>query len=96
MYYYGNLLYGAIFGSPENYECNVKRIVSRSAFVSQIYYDKINSFSGRNGGCGESLRAGILTLAGKNRVTSSSDLTLIGQTAKQVEEDNNYAKCKLF
>src|SRR3989338_6663423 len=22
MYYYGNLLYGAIFGSPENYECN--------------------------------------------------------------------------
>ena len=41
LYYVGDLLYGAIFSSPEIYECNVKRLMKRLIQQALIYKDEI-------------------------------------------------------
>lgn len=43
VYYYGSeLLYAAIFSSPEIYECNIKRLGNKASELALIYRDKID------------------------------------------------------
>lgn len=42
LYYFGNLLYPAIFSSPEIYDCNIKRLGKKAAELSKVYYDKLD------------------------------------------------------
>ena len=40
--YFGSLIYGAIFSSPEIYECNVKRLGNKISELADIYSEKIS------------------------------------------------------
>ena len=40
LYYYDNLLYGAIFGDSQTYECQVYRIIKRTAAIASLYSSK--------------------------------------------------------
>ncbi len=40
LYFSGNLLFGALFSSPDNYECNVKRLMKRVNQLGLLYISK--------------------------------------------------------
>jgi len=42
LYYEDNLIYGAIFSSPNVYECNLKRLQAKFVELSKIYLTKID------------------------------------------------------
>jgi len=41
LYYSGNLIYAAIFSSPEIYECNIARLGKKTAELGRVYREKI-------------------------------------------------------
>lgn len=89
------LLYGAIFGSFENYNCNVKRIMSRLSELSIIYREKAVFVSGR--GCTTGLEEDMNNLAMLARsYKKSQDLIAIEEKAKEIEEKNRNLECQLF
>ena len=47
LYYYDNLMYGAIFSSNDIYKCNVKRLMNRISILSNIYIEKIDIIAER-------------------------------------------------
>lgn len=40
LYYVENLVYAAIFSSPDIYECNVKRLMAKQKELSEVYFGK--------------------------------------------------------
>ena len=91
----GGLLYGAIFGSYENYDCNAKRLMNRLSELSNIYKEKAVFISGR--GCTTGLEEdmnNLGALAGKYK--KLQDLNAIQEKAMEIEEKNRNLECQLF
>ncbi len=83
MYYQGNLIYAAMFSTPNLYECNVKRLSQRVAQLSRLYKDQ-NSFSR---GCGNIIEAPLVQLAGNaESLTSSVGLSALWDDAQTVRD----------
>lgn len=95
MNYYGNLIYAAIFSSPEIYECNVKRLGKKIAELGKVYLNKISIVSKENcnSAIGDDLNR-IITIA-KN-VKKSRDILDIYPISKQMDDLNNVADCKIY
>ena len=53
LYYEGSLLYGAIFTSPEIYECQTKRLMKRASELALLYNDKTQNLA--SAGCNSNL-----------------------------------------
>jgi len=60
LYYVDNLMYAAIFSSPENYECVVNRLIKKTEILADVYYDKSVFLSVR--GCNTGLENEIKQL----------------------------------
>jgi len=99
-YFSKALVYGAIFSSKEDYECNVERIMKRLNALSELYADKATFISGK--GCNTGLNADIVALA---QLTSKfnikkieSELPVIEAQAMTIEEKNKPENlvCQLF
>ncbi|MEM3074474.1 MAG: hypothetical protein QW727_00840 [Candidatus Pacearchaeota archaeon] len=95
-YFTGKLLYGAIFSSRENYECNVKRLMKRLESVSTIYSKKSQFIASR--GC---TNTNLLPLIESLRESSGEferleNLPQISSIADEVNEKNKYLECQLF
>ncbi len=93
MEYIGPLLYGAIFSSPEVYECNVKRLKMRTVRLSSVYKDEIKILE--RVGCNSQLDAplsGLITLANGD----SENLALLQDAAEEIETVNSASECRLF
>ncbi len=93
MEYIGPLLYGAIFSSPEVYNCNVKRLKMRTVRLASVYKDEIKILE--RASCNSQLDApltGLIALASGD----SENLALLQDTAEEIENVNSAAECRLF
>ena len=95
MYYTGPLLYGAIFASPELYECNVKRLMLRIGQLSRIYRDKIKIT--QRIGCDSLIDADLSALISlTNSFKGSEELSLVQMKINDIEDKNEVAVCKIY
>jgi hypothetical protein len=93
MEYIGPLLYGAIFSSPEVYNCNVNRLKMRTVRLASVYRDEIKILE--RAGCNSQLEMplnGLITLASGE----SENLVLLQDTAEEIETVNSASQCRLF
>jgi hypothetical protein len=95
MYYYGNLLYAAIYSSPEIYECNVKRLGKKIAELGKVYEGKIEVVKTKN--C-ESLVGNNLDLIipVAQKINSSAQMLKIQEYSKEMDEINCKSLCKIY
>jgi len=89
--YVGNLLYGAIFSSPEVYKCNVARLGVKTAELANVYYKKISIVGGK---CPSTI--GDQYLRTLEAGFDESNLIGIYQTAKTMDSINEGAMCKIY
>ncbi|OGJ19953.1 hypothetical protein A3K73_03260 [Candidatus Pacearchaeota archaeon RBG_13_36_9] len=92
MGYIGPLLYGAIFSSPEVYNCNVKRLKMRAVRLASVYQDEIKILE--RAGCSSQLDApltGLIALA-----SADADLIVLQDAAEEIEIVNSASECRLF
>ncbi|MEK6873805.1 MAG: hypothetical protein AABW91_03090 [Nanoarchaeota archaeon] len=95
MYYSDGLLYGAIFSSPENYQCNVKRLARKLGYVSEVYSEKARLSATR---CNTGLQsdAVLLSKLAENYKTLN-DLKLIEAQADIINTKNTaLGECNLY
>ena len=94
IFYVGSLIYGAIFSSPEIYECNVKRLMSRLKQQALIYLDEASFLSAK---CGTLPKNGLLGFIGAIRnMNNSEQLILIKNLADEIDKENENSECKLW
>ncbi len=89
--YVDNLLYAAIFSSPEAYECNVERLKKRLINLCLIYKDKISIL--QSNGCNSELGSHLDELV---NLAGNSNLVNIQEKAEQIEIINSAAQCNLW
>ncbi|MBS3078763.1 hypothetical protein J4218_01450 [Candidatus Pacearchaeota archaeon] len=97
MYYYGNLIYAAIFSSPEIYECNVKRLMNKLNQLGPIYLDKIEIIKRKN--CESNVAPKLNQLiTGAETLSSSADLAILAKVSEDIDSINEGADpgCKLY
>lgn len=95
VYYEDSLLYGAIFSSPELYECQLKRLMKRTAELAELY--KIKSQNLAPLGCPSNLESDLASLADRaGSIKDSSELGGIYNLAEHIGERNYELECKLF
>ncbi|MDP2925902.1 MAG: hypothetical protein Q8N99_06025 [Nanoarchaeota archaeon] len=96
MYYYDNLLYGAIFSSPEIYECNVKRLMNKMYELGQVYNQKIKIIERTGCEAKIGLKLNAITSSAKN-ITNSQALIFLGNQADEINIINDEAGgCRLY
>ena len=94
LYYTGDLIYAAIFSSPEIYECNLKRLESKFDELAVIYADKSNIL--QRYGCGTQINTNLEIMRGKE-IKSSRDIIAWTEDADSLDEINQGAKsCRLW
>jgi hypothetical protein len=88
-----SLVYGAIFASPEVYECQIKRLMMRTSELAKLYTEK-NSLVG----CSSSLQALLDTYSGETlAVQNSGGLNALAFKANELKGVNDdISACKLF
>ncbi len=75
VYYEGPLLYGAIFSSPEIYECQVQRLMKRASEISLLYAAKSENIAALAGGCSSGMQEELREYAQKtSAIRQSSDI----------------------
>ncbi len=97
LYYDGNLLYGAIFSSPDIYECNVKRLIGKFNELGLIYLDKISIIEEK--GCSSNIRNELNTMLTVSKtISSSKDIPLLLPYSKSINQANMATKsgCRLY
>ncbi|MBM3247652.1 hypothetical protein FJZ17_03895 [Candidatus Pacearchaeota archaeon] len=95
LYYTGNLLYGAIFSSPEIYECNTKRIGKKVNELATIYNEKIDIVKLKD--CDSIISPFLLQIAtiSKN-LKSSLEIKELYQLSKDMDEENCDSNCRVY
>jgi hypothetical protein len=94
LYFTDNLIYAAIFSSPEIYECNVKRLKSKFNELSKIYLTKIKVMERK--GCTSNIGAKLELM--NTPVESSRNLLELYNKAEEINQINKAANsgCKLY
>lgn len=89
------LMYAAIFGNQEIYECQVDRLMQRTKSLAQIYKEKSDLLSGK--GCQAELDVSLITFS--NLVSSFEDsysLFEINDIINNLKYQNEFADCPLW
>jgi len=97
VYYNGNaLMYAAIFSKSELYECNIRRLLSRTSMLSRLYIEKTKLLDAR--GCATGKLSSKLLDLNYNALSlvSSANMVMLRDKAKEVESANNEIVCKVF
>lgn len=95
LYFSGNLIYGAIFGDKEVYECQVRRLMQRTEQLSSLYWDKASFVSQR--GCNSIITSDLLSLKNSAKeVSSSKDLDLTNLIVEQINGKYDFEECEIF
>ena len=95
LYYNEALIYGAIFSSPELYECNLERLVKRFVELGSIYLDKAKIIDIK--GCSSNVGAELSGMVGlADNFESSENLFVLSQKADVMNSKNEVAVCKLW
>lgn len=95
LFFTQKLLYGAIFASKENYECNVQRLVTRTAYLGEIYVKKAQLVSTK--GCDTGLRGELISLINAaDSYERVENLAILEDLAKDIERKNGDLGCQLY
>jgi len=96
LYYEGTLIYGAIFADPEIYECQIKRLMKRTAELAHLYAAKADFLSGK--GCSSGLSSDLRNFASTvQNVKESRDLLfIVAPASESIRRKNENLACKLF
>jgi hypothetical protein len=94
VYYSEDLLYAAIFSSPDIYECNVKRLKNKFNELSKIYLTKINVIERKN--CVSNIGSKLRLM--NKTIDSSREILQIKTLAEEMDLINRGADptCKLY
>jgi len=94
VFYIGDLIYGAIFSSPDIYECNIKRIKNKFNELGKIYLDKIKIIERKE--CGAQLGPKLASVIGD--INNSRDLIMFYEKIEDIDSINRRAKsgCSLY
>jgi len=90
--YVDNLLYPAIFSSPELYSCNVERLKMRLINLALVYKDEIKVLERR--GCNSKLDGPLTELI--NLANSNSSLAYLQDKSEQINAANQASECRVF
>ena len=95
LYYTNGLLYGAVFSSPENYQCNVKRLVRKLGYVSEVYSEKSRLSANR---CNTGLQPDTLLMSKLSESYKGlNDLKIIEVQSVIIDTKNNLlGECNLY
>ena len=85
--YVDSLMYAGIFSDKEIYDCNVKRLMYRTAKIAEVFSKKADLMEAR--GCSSNLQGDLNLLGSLTINASSSNLISVNQIAKQVEQKND-------
>ena len=98
MYYETDaLMYGAIFSSPDVYECQIQRLMKRVGELSMVYSDKENIISLKGCPVDTGLSADLLSISGAvTSVKTSADLINIASASDNADGENNATSCRLW
>ncbi len=98
VYYEGGLVYGAIFSSPDLYECQVARLMKRASELAMLYNAKSENIAASTGGCSSELQGYLQSFATLTGGTNSSmALREIFFMAEEIKAKNSgITKCKLW
>jgi hypothetical protein len=95
VYFEGALLYGAIFASPNIYECQVKRLMKRNTELALLYADKAGDLEAK--GCNSNLQGEFLVYANLTlNMNSSIRLRNAEFEATDIERRNHDLLCQIF
>jgi hypothetical protein len=97
MYFEGSLLYGAIFSSPDIYECNVKRLMNKFVELGGIYNEKIKIIERKE--CDPKIGTKLsLMISRAGNITSSKNLRDLAQNSNEIDSINENGKsgCKVY
>ncbi len=97
VYYEGSLIYGAIFADSGIYECQVNRLMKRSAELASLYAQKSDFLSSK--GCSSNLGNELrdfasITVIGPEE--NSLKLKNIYSTSENLRRKNELLSCELF
>jgi len=94
MKYVGNLMYAAIFADKGNYDCNVKRLLYRSATIADEFVDKADLMSAR--GCNTNMRGDLTNWYGLTIDATSDNLMGLRTVSKAMNRKNNLELCGIW
>lgn len=96
LFYDGPLLYGAIFSKPENYECQVSRLLKRGAFLAKLYSEKSALIATSSQGCSSNLQSDLNVYSNTANAGNPKDLQTIANLAHTLDYQNQMLKCTLW
>ena len=89
------LMYAAIFSDVNGYECQLKRLMNRTAELADIYKNKANFISSQE--CGNYINQELSELSNYARnFEDSNSISNLYSVAERVEQKNKYSNCKLW
>ena len=96
LYYIDNLIYGAIFASPEIYECNVKRLMKKFVELGGVYIEKIKIIERNH--CYSNIQPKLeVMMVEANKLSSSKALLNLDEKSKEIDQINKGAyACALY
>jgi hypothetical protein len=92
--YVGNLMYAGIFSSEDIYNCNIKRLMYRTAKIAQEFMDKEDLMDAR--GCDTNLRSPLMIWGASTINASSDEIISLNSHAKDLERKNNQELCGIW
>lgn len=87
------LMYAAVFGEPEIYECQLKRLVKRMKNLAELYKEKAVITSTK--GCDYNINLDEL-ISVANNYESSANLRALNNIVEEINKENSFAQCKLW
>lgn len=97
MSYIGNLVFSAIFSSPEIYECNVRRLMSKFNELGKVYINKIKIIEMKE--CSSNIEGKLSsTMSSAKQIDSSEEIKNLYSDIKEIETINGATTegCRLF
>ncbi len=97
MHYEGDaLMYAAIFSNKKDYECQLERLMKRTAQLTDIYADK-SKFILEKTGCNSGLDVDLILLKNTaENLGGSGNLNTISDFSEQLSRENKYGECRLW
>ncbi len=93
--YVGNLIYAGIFSDPDSYECNLKRIVSKTAELAKVYKEKIEIVKIKD--CNSIIGLYLDSIISKaDNYKTSFQISEIYDIATSMDSENEKAECKIY
>ena len=95
IFYEGDLIYGAIFSSPDVYECQIKRLMKRVSEIALLNVAKTQYLSVK--GCNANLESDLAKFASMAQAMNSSlDLRGLASDANNLEGRDSLLSCKMW